>query len=398
MKLWLKRFVLFSLIIAIAAGIYLAVREKPIFIDAVTVSSGPMKVTIDEEGVTRVRDIYTVSSPVAGHLDRVTLEEGSPVAANQTVIASIHPLDPPFIDERTRTELVAAVEASRSAVSLAEYELQSAETELKLAESEYKRSTELAKTNIISERSLEQAYSNFKRQKAQVATAKAAIRLRRAELASAEARLAQPSDIAMSSKQTGCCITINAPVDGIVLKVLAKSEQAVVPGSKIAEIGDPRDLEIVVDLLSSDAVKIKPGTKVTITEWGGDQDLQATVRRIDPAAFTKVSALGIEEQRVNAILDLQQAPPGLGHGYRTYARLTIWEGENVLQVPIGAMFRTDGSWAVFLVINNRAELQKIAIGQMNEHYSEVLSGLQDGDRVVVYPSDLIEQGSLLELR
>ncbi|WP_202396001.1 efflux RND transporter periplasmic adaptor subunit [Stappia sediminis] len=398
MRLWLKRLFFTALTIAIAGGFYMALKEKPILVDIARVTAGPMQVTINEEGETRVRDVYTVSSPMDGHLERIELEEGDAVKANETIIASIRPLDPPFLDERTRTELLAALEAARSAVKVAEVELTRAEVALSLAKSEYQRASKLANTNIISQSQLEKAYNAVQLQEAQVESAKANIRLRNAELDSARARITETRELQTRRTGEDCCMDITAPVNGVVLDVIAESEQAITSGAKLVDIGDPKDLEIAVDLLSSDAVKIKPGTKVTITEWGGDKDLQATVRRIDPAAFTKVSALGIEEQRVNVILDLDEVPEGLGHGYRVFARLTVWSGENVLQVPIGAIFRSDGNWSVFAVVDGKADLRKVRLGHMNSSDAEVLEGLADGDTVILYPNDLLSDGSLVEDR
>ena len=385
------------LVAAIGWGIYVALRVKPVLVDEATASRGPMEVTINEEGVTKVRNVYTLSSPIAGHLERVTLEEGDPVEADTSVVASIRPLDPPFLDKRTRAELTAAVEAARSSVTLAEAELERARTALEFARSEYQRMTRLADQKFASESSLEKASSETRLQEAQVASAEANVRLRKAELASAEARLSQPGDISADTPQTDCCVHITAPVDGVVLEVLVRSEQAVSSGTKIAEIGNAHDLEIEVDLLSKDAVRLKPGGKAEITDWGGP-DFTATIRRIDPAAFTKVSALGIEEQRVNAILDPDTVPDGLGHAYRVYARLVVWSSDDVLSVPIGALFRSGGDWTVFAIVDGAARQTKVKIGQMNADRAQIVDGLAEGDKVILYPSDLLEEGSPVETR
>lgn len=398
MGIWIKRIVYLALAAAIAAGFYLALREKPILVDVSPVMAGPMTVTIDEEGVTRVRDIYVVSSPIAGHLDRTTLEEGEMVLANQTIIASIHPLDPPFLDDRTRRELTAAVQAAEAAIALAEAEKTRARTALDLATSEYDRAATLAKTNTVSESQLERAWNELQLQKAQLASTEAGIRLRQSELASAQARLMQPGEISGQSSGETCCVSLSSPVDGVILKVLARSEQAVSPGSQIAEIGDPGDMEVLVDVLSSDAARIQPDSKVIITDWGQDTDLPATVRRIDPAAFTKVSSLGIEEQRVNIVLDLEEVPPQLGHGYRILAQIAIWSAEEVRQLPIGALFRADGNWSVFVVENDRAILRTVEVGHMNAENVQILEGVSEGDQVILYPNDQMEDGRLIEIR
>ncbi|WP_419909886.1 efflux RND transporter periplasmic adaptor subunit [Hoeflea sp.] len=398
MRVWFKRIGLLALAVIIGGGFYLALRERPISVDTAVANSGPLNVTIDEEGVTRVKDVYAVSSPIAGYLARTTLDEGEAVSANETVIASIHPLDPPFLDERTRAELNATAEAARSAVALAKVELRRAQTDLELAQSNYDRGVQLAKTRTISISQLEQRHSELELKKAQVSSAEATITLRNAELESAEARLQQPGGRNLSDRESDCCVHITAPIDGVVLEVLARSEQAVSPGTKIAEIGNPRNLEIIVDLLSSDAARIRPGAKVVITDWGGESDLEGTVRMIEPAAFTKVSSLGIEEQRVNIVIDMATVPENLGHGYRVLARLGIWQQDNVLRVPIAALFRTGGQWSVFVVENGQAHIRSIDIGQMNSTHAQVLGGLEDEEAVILYPSDLLEDGSLVEHR
>lgn len=398
MKRWIFRLGLAGLVLAILFGFYLAMRETPVRVDTAQVVRGQMRVTIKEEGITQVKDVYTVSSPIAGHLDRTTLEEGAAVVAHETIVASIHPPDPPFLDERTLAELTAAAEAAKSAVALAEVEHAQAEKSLDLARSEYNRAAQLAKTNVVSERSLEQAYNDLQLQEAQVASTEAVISLRKAELASALARLRQPGDTNDATHGVGCCIKLTSPVDGVILKVLARSEQTVAQGAPIIEIGDPTKLEVVVDLLSSDAPRIAPGSRAIIGDWGGETDLPATVRRIDPAAFTQVSSLGIEEQRVNVILDLESVPAALGHGYRVLASLVVWSADDVLQVPIGALFRSGGQWAAFAVTDGRAELRKIEIGRINDEFAQITGGLNQGDTVILYPNDVLQDGSLVEPR
>lgn len=199
-------------------------------------------------------------------------------------------------------------------------------------------------------------------------------------------------------KGESCCVNLVAPVDGTVLSMLVRSEQAVSAGTRIAEIGDTSDLEIVVDLLSADAVRIHPGTRALIKDWGGEEALAATVRRVDPAGFTKVSALGIEEQRVNAVLDLDQPEKGLGHAYRVFAEIAVWECDRCLQVPIGALFRSGARWSVFVVANDRLQRTEVDIGRMNDEVAQVLGGLAAGAAVVLHPGDTLEDGSLVAPR
>jgi len=398
MKSWITRIVFAAVLLAVAGGFYLAMRERPILVDSAKVISAPMQVTIDEEGVTRVQEIYTVSSPIAGHLDRTTLQEGQQVRANVTNIASIHPLDSPFLDERTKAELIAIANAARSAIALAEVEYTQAQMAFELAQSEYGRASRLAKTNVISDSQLERSYGELQLKEAQVKSADALIKLREAELSSALARMKQPGDINASPTGTECCINLTSPVDGVVLKVLARSEQAVAAGAPIMEIGDPQNLEIVVDILSSDAPKIEIGSRVLISNWGGEASLEGRIRRIDPSAFTKVSSLGIEEQRVNCIIDITETPAELGHGYSILANIVIWSQDDVLQVPIGALFRSDGNWAVFAMKEGRAKLQSVRIGKMNTEFAQITDGITQGDTVILYPNDLLEDGRLVEAR
>lgn len=398
MKIWVKRLVMLLTLAAIAAGFYYATMERPALVDIAVVRTAPMAVSIEAEGTARIRDVFTISATVAGHLDRSSLEVGDRVRANQTVVASIHPVDPPFLDQRTRSERDASISAARAGLALARVELTRAQSALNLAQSEYARSEQLAKTRLVSDRELERAFNNVQLRKAEVASAQAMIRLRTAELARSRASLVQPTDSASPPDDTACCVSITAPVDGIVLKIITRSEQVIPSGAPIAQIGDPRALEVAIDLLSRDAVRVEIGSRVRLTDWGGDSDLMGTVRRIDPAAFTKVSALGIEEQRVFVIVDLDRVAESLGHGYRVVARLTVWESARALQVPIGALFRDKGSWSVFVVNQGRLRMTKIEIGQMNQSDAEVLSGLVDGDQVVLYPNDQLRHESLVQSR
>ncbi|MBV2186498.1 MAG: HlyD family efflux transporter periplasmic adaptor subunit [Rhizobium sp.] len=394
---WIKRIMGAIAIGAIVAGFAYALREKPQLVDVGVVTRGPMRVTVSQEGVTRVRDVYAVSSPIAGHLARTVLDEGDAVKANLTVVAAIHPLDPPLIDSRSQAELIAARDASRAAVSMAEIDLKRLQSDLQFARDNLKRAQALAKTNFLAQSTLQKAGTDVQVLEAQIGSAEAAIELRKAELASAEARLISPGDPNRKS-EASCCVYLTAPVDGVILSVFARSEQPVAIGTKIAEIGDPADLEVTVDLLSSDAVRVAPGSRAEIFDWGGDKVLSATVRRIDPAGFTKVSALGIEEQRVNLVLDLKDKDPRLGHGFRVYARMTLWQSDETLQLPISALFRDGRQWSLFAIRDGRARQVAVEIGHMNDEVAELVGGLAEGDQVILHPSDMISEGTLVEKR
>lgn len=394
---WIKRVIGVVAVGAMVAGFAYALREKPQLVDVGAVTRGPMRVTVSQEGVTRVRQVYAVSSPIAGHLARTVLDEGDAVKAGITVVAAIHPLDPPLIDSRSEAELIAARDAARAAVSMAEIDLKRLQSDLQFSRDNLQRAQALAKTNFLAQSALQKASTDVEVLEAQIGSAKAAIELRKAELASAEARLIPPKD-PNRRPEASCCIYLTAPVDGVILSVFARSEQPVAIGTKIAEIGDPADLEVTVDLLSSDAVRIAPGSKAEIFDWGGDKALSATVRRIDPAGFTKVSALGIEEQRVNLVLDLEDKDPRLGHGFRVYARLTLWQSEETPQVPISALFRDGRQWSLFAIRDGRARQVAVEIGHMNDETAELIGGLAEGDQVILHPSDVISEGTLVEQR
>ncbi len=393
---WPRRLIIGALVAVAAGAAWWSLREQPAQVDTAAVAQGPMTVTVRQEGVTRVIDIYAVSAPIAGHLSRTMLEEGDRVQAGKTVVAAIHPLDPPLIDLRTQSELLAARDAARSGVAIAQSELRRAEAALALAEDQRQRAVKLFGPGVISESALQKVTNEVALQKAAVEAAQETVAYRQAELASAEARLTQPGQTPGSD--AACCVTVLAPIDGTVLAIQARSEQAVGAGALIAEIGDTTKLEIVVDLLSADAVRIGHGTQAQIVEWGGDEPLAATVRKIDPSAFTKVSALGIEEQRVNAVLDFDNRQARLGNGFRVVAELAVWRCDACLQVPISALFRSGDRWRVFRLDGDRVHEQDVDIGRMNDATAQVLAGLSAGDVVVLHPSDTLSDGALAQVR
>ena len=395
MGTWIKRIGVVALLVAIIGGLAFAMRETPILIDTEAVAKAPMSVSIREEGVTRVRDIYTVSSPISGFLGRTSLHTGDHVEAGIDVIAAIRPADPPLIDARTRAELIAARDAARAAVDMATIEINRADAAARLASDNLERADQLAASGIISDRSLDEARSNSEVLAAQVAAARAALAMRQSELSSVEARLGETDQ---ASGPDSCCVEVRAPISGTVLAIYVESEQTVVAGTRLADLGDTGDLEVSVDLLSSDAVRIAPGTEAIISDWGGDTPLAGSVRRVEPAAFTKVSALGVEEQRVNAVIDLEETDPRLGHGFRVLVELVTWRSSDSLQVPISALFRDGRNWNVFVVEADRARQVAIDIGHMNEEAAEVISGLEAGQTVIVHPADTLVDGSLVAPR
>ena len=397
---WLRRTALILFVAAILAGVVYALAPKPVPVDLGTVDRGVIEVTVDEEGVARIRDIYNVSAPVGGQVDRFPLEVGDPVKRGETVVAEIRPTPPAFLDMRSRRELEAAAGAASAAVHLAEAEVSRAKAQLRLAQSDMERAEQLSESRTISERAMDEARSNAETAQAQLEQADATLTLRINELASAQARLIQPGAEDYPA-EAACCVVVRAPVDGVVLKVLAESAQVITAGTLIAEIGDPKDMEVVVDLLSTDAVRVTPGAVATVEGWGGADSLSATVRRIEPSAFTKVSALGIEEQRVNANLDLvdpRTAWERLGHEFRVFVRIRLWRGEDVARVPLAALFRSGAQWSVFTVADGEAVLTPVTIDHRDDRFAEVIEGLAAGDVVVLHPSDQVEDGVSVEAR
>lgn len=396
---WIKRILLGAVVLLAAAGFYYALSPKPVLVDAALIEKSPLRVTVDEEGETRIRDIYVVSAPIGGKVLRSPREVGDEALKGKTLLAVIQPEDPSFLDIRKRRELEAAVLAAEASIILTESEIRRAKSELEFARSDMKRAKSLAERGTVSQRALEKAALEVQVREAGVAEAQANLELRKRELESARARLIGPTQSGdtgnTADTSDSCCVEVYAPENGRVLKLHRESEQIVRSGSPLLEIGDPQDLEIVVDLLSTDMVKVKPGAEAQIEGWGGKGILNAKVRRVDPAGFTKVSALGIEEQRVNAVLDLTDAKEkwaALGHDFRVFVRITVWSDDNSLTVPLSALFRRGRDWAAFRVVDGAAELVKVEIGERNTEYAQLLSGLEEGDQVILHPSDRITHG------
>jgi HlyD family secretion protein len=379
----------------VVAGLVYAFWPRPVSVSLVTVERGPMMVTIDDEGTTRVREIYTISSPLAGRVARFEGKVGDSVTAGETVVATIRSADPSFHDSRAHSELGAAVKAAEAARDLARARVERVAAANDYAQAELKRSTDLAERGTLSRSALDRARMEARTKAAEFAEARAALRVRVFELQTARAALLGPGTAGAETSEESCCFKVRAPVSGTILRIYRESEAVVRAGAPLVEIGDPTDLEIVMDLLSRDAVSVSPGAQVLIDGWGGGGSLNGRVRRVEPFGFTKVSALGIEEQRVNVIIDFTDPPrlwKRLGHGYRVVGRIVVWRGKNVLQAPLSALFRAQGDWALFRVVDGRARLARVKIGRMNSRSAEILSGLDAGDLVLLYPSDRIEDG------
>lgn len=386
--------------VLVAAALSLAFLPQPVTADLIRVSRQPMTVTVDEEGQTRVHDVFVLSAPVAGRVQRIEAHVGDAVEAGRTVLASIEPGDPTLLDPRSEAQGEAAVQAAESALALAEAEVAQAEAELTFAREEHVRGHKLIVDGTISQRELDNIERNYKTRQAALATARAGLQIRGFELAQAKAQMMSPIDT-QALHGTCECIAITAPVSGRVLRIPNPSERVVPAGEPLLEIGDPADLEIVVDFLSADAVKVEPGQRVIIERWGGGTELEGRVRRVEPFGYTKVSALGIEEQRVNVIIDLTSAPAEwrrLGHGYQVDVRIVLWEQPDVITVPLTALFRNGEDWAVFVAAEGRATLSNVRIGRRNGLMAEVTHGLSPNQQIIAHPSDQVVDGVRLQAR
>jgi HlyD family secretion protein len=382
--------------VAATVLVWIAMRPQPIVVDVDTVSSGPMVVTLDEEGETRIRHRFVVSAPATGRIERIDLEPGDRVVRGKTVLVRVRPEMPPLLDARTRADAEAAVTIARAAAQRAAADVQRLRVALDRAERELARERELVRSGLTSVQVLEAREADEKSAQEAVRAAEYALASAQADVTRAQIRL-QPGDPSRTQEP----ITIVAPVDGVVLRRLRESASLVPAGEPLLELGDPTNLEVVADLLSTDAVKVTTGAQVRLADWGGAATLLGRVRRVEPSGFTKVSALGVEEQRVNVLVDLEdptEASTRLGDGFRTEIQVVLWESPNALQAPTAALFRHDDGWAVYVIDGDRARVRRITIGQQTPRSAQVIEGLTAGETVVVHPPDTLADGALITRR
>lgn len=380
--------------LAIAAVVYL-LQPDPIAVDLAVVSRGPLVVTAREDGLTRIRERYEVSTPLAGRLLRISLDVGDEVVAEQTVVARLEPTLPSLLDPRTVAQARARVQAAERRLQLAKLQQETARAEAEHAESERVRIYQLHQQGAASdsEQQLAELQARLTADARRAAEYTVEISQYEWELEKAALLLASGEDAAGVPAEME--LVIRAPIDGRVLRMHQESSTVVAAGTVLMEIGDPKDLELVVDVLSRDAVRIKPGAAVRVHRWGGEQPLHGSVRYVEPSGFTKFSALGVEEQRVNVIIDLLEPPEQrhtLGDAFRIEAEITLWQTDAALRVPTSALFRVGEAWATFVVRDGVAQQQQLQVGAMNEAFAEVLSGVDEGDIVIEYPGDQIEAG------
>lgn len=377
--------IILSLVLVVALAF--AFWPRAILVDIAIVSRGEMSVTIDEEGETRVKDVFIVSAPISGDLQRITFEAGDRVVSGETKLAAIDPTSAPILDQRREAQLQAAVQTARSAIGVAEADIERLRTDFNYAVSERDRLRPLLERDFISRSAFDKAEAVVNAAAAAQHSAESALGMRRSEL-----QMARSALMPRVHKTSGTeHIDLKAGIDGVVLHIHRESEGPITQGAPIMEIGNPKDIEIVVDFLSEDAVIISPGDPVIISGWGG-KDLMGRVRLIEPFAFTKISALGIEEQRVNVIIDFDETADSLGHGYRVDIAVVTWTEDDVSQVPMTALFKEGSDWKTYLVRNGKAELMTVEIGELNGRYAQILNGLSEGDRVIEHPSGRIENG------
>lgn len=409
MTRWIKRILGTLVLASIVAGIVYSFLPRPTPVDLAAASRGELQVYVEEDGKTRLRDRYTISAPLAGRLQRIRYKAGDVIVGDQPV-AIIEPADPELLDPRAHALAEARVKASRATLERAGTMLEAARAALDLAESEFARAAELFQGKALAKTELDVKLMQRRTKNEEYRAARHSEEVARFELEQAEAALlrTRPRENGIgSSDDENAIFEIHAPpvIESghvfHVLRVFQESAGFVSPGTNLLELGDPTDLEVEIDVLSSDAVKVRPGARVLLEQWGGDAPLEARVRLVEPSGFTKISALGVEEQRVNVIVDFpdrELIPPSLGDGFRVEAKIITWEEKNVLRVPTSALFRHESGWAVFVVAQGHARLRPIDVGKRNAVMAEVLKGIEENEDVVIHPSDKVIDGAAVTRR
>jgi HlyD family secretion protein len=385
-----------SVVVLLGAGLALALRTPPLPVDMTSAVRGALRVTLDHEGRTRVRERYVVAAPVAGRMLRIELEPGDPVTAGRTVLARILPGAPALLDARARAEAEAQVRVAAANLARARAQRDEAREASDHARTEAERTRSLNAEGLATSQERDSADADARVRASAVEAADAAV-----EAAARDLDMARAALFEGRPQPGGRFVEVRAPVGGVLLKRLQESEANVAQGEALVEVADLADLEAVADFLSADAVRIRPGMPVMIDRWGGDAPLHARVERVEPSGFMKISALGVEERRVWVVMafaDPREAWASLGDGYRVEARVIIWQQPDVLKVATSSLFRRGEDWAVFAVGNGVARLRTVKIGQRNDLEAEIVGGLEAGTRVVAYPSDRIQDGSRVEPR
>lgn len=377
----------------LALLIVIGLWPKPLPVETAAVARGVLAVTVDEEGMTRVKNHYVISSPVAGQLQRIDWKPGAVVEAGRTVLATLETKGADLLDARGEAQARAQVQAATARREFAAAQRESAKAAAALAVQERDRQRTLRTAGSVSQQELDTAETRAVVAAQDARAAEFALQVAEFELAQAEAVLLRGQPAGADAR--GAPLIITSPVSGRVLRVFQESERTVPAGFPLVEVGDPADLEARIEVLSRDGVAIRPGARVQLEQWGGGEPLAARVRLVEPAAFTKISALGVEEQRVYVIVDLTEPlekRPTLGDAYRVEARIVTWEGQSVLKVPAGALFQRGDGWQTYVMEGSKARRRNLKVGHSNGLETEVLEGLREGERVIVYPGDKIADG------
>lgn len=380
-----KKLIYIIAALTIGAGFVLLLRPDPVPVEVSKVIVGPLSVTVEDDGETRAHDRFVVSAPIAGRASRIELHEGDSVAPNQ-IIGELWPVP---LSAREREEQLARISAVEALAREASERVRHAQADFEQAHRESVRMEKLVAGGFVSRQDAEQTRVAETTSAHELEAARFRQRSVEADLKAARAAL-----LAVDATQGSAArIPVRSPIAGKVLRIPEKSERVVASGAPLITIGDPTRLEIVVDLLSTDAVKVRAGMPVLLEGWGGDKPLRARVRVVEPYGFTKISALGVEEQRVNVVADFVDPPGPLGDGYRVEAKIVIWNSESALKIPVSALFRRGEAWAIFVVENGRAKLREVRIGHRGALEAEVLQGLRPGETVIRHPSNEISQGT-----
>lgn len=383
---WRRRIAAGLIAVIVGWGLFQGFRPQPVEADIGTASRAPLRVVIEQEGRTRVIERYVIAAPVNAFARRILLKAGDEVARG-AVLAELEPVRADMPDSRRHAEAHARIAAAEAGVSAAEQRAGAAVSSALLAQKELERTRTLRAAGHVSAAALDRAVTAAELGAAERDAAQSTVSVARHELDAARTVLRY----AVSGGHGR--VDVRSPVAGQVLKVLHQSEGTVAVGQPLLEIGDVRALEVEVEVLSFDAVRLHPGTRVLFERWGGEGALEGVVRTVEPAGFTKVSALGVEEQRVHVIVDFtSDAGQRLGDGYRVEARFIVWESDDVLQIPASALFRDGDDWAVFAVEQGRAVKRRVQIGQRSGLAAQVLSGIRAGEQVIVHPDDRVKDG------
>lgn len=387
-----RKVVFWSVVGALVLVMVYALQPRAVEVETGLVQQGSLTVYVSEEGKTRIRNRHIVAAPVAGSMQRVTLKAGDAVKAGETVLTRIEPTLSPLLDARARSQAQARVDAATATRSRANEDIEMSRTGLKYAQANWDRIKNNTDKGTVSDTDRDTFEREAEMKSREVRSAEFALQVADFELVQAKAALQQID----KPSAGGAFIEVRAPVNGVVLRVQQESATIVAPGAPILEIGDPMDLEIEAEILSRDAVTIKPGALVTVEQWGGEVPAKASVRRVEPAAFTKVSALGVEEQRVLVLSDFTEQTPALkalGDRYRVEVRVAVWHSDDTLLVPAGALFREGSEWKTFVFDAGSAKAVVVKAGRTDGKFTQVLAGLKKGDEVLMHPPDTVRDGT-----